>query len=58
MPVTSMCLLKFQFHKGTIKTILVRDQVDGYLIFQFHKGTIKTKFGRQINSFYYKISIP
>ena len=33
---------KFQFHKGTIKTILCRPKRQGEQKFQFHKGTIKT----------------
>ena len=34
--------LRFQFHKGTIKT-LDRDQGERLQpLFQFHKGTIKT----------------
>ena len=33
---------QFQFHKGTIKTILPPLRSNVVLIFQFHKGTIKT----------------
>ena len=46
----------FQFHKGTIKTGLHRDQHEriylSFLIkFQFHKGTIKTiSINEQINT--------
>ena len=38
--------LKFQFHKGTIKTDKTFNK--GYLAlwFQFHKGTIKTLSGK------------
>ena len=32
----------FQFHKGTIKTLILYLEVAMILIFQFHKGTIKT----------------
>ena len=32
----------FQFHKGTIKTVIEELQASGNLKFQFHKGTIKT----------------
>ena len=32
----------FQFHKGTIKTLLMIVLVIGVILFQFHKGTIKT----------------
>ena len=32
----------FQFHKGTIKTELTRDNASLQQQFQFHKGTIKT----------------
>ncbi len=35
-------LLLFQFHKGTIKTVVVRLALALVLVFQFHKGTIKT----------------
>ena len=34
---------KFQFHKGTIKTIDAGTAHYIELIFQFHKGTIKTR---------------
>ena len=33
----------FQFHKGTIKTVLPGGCHPGALPFQFHKGTIKTR---------------
>ena len=33
---------KFQFHKGTIKTILLDVNASAQQLFQFHKGTIKT----------------
>ena len=33
---------KFQFHKGTIKTLGTGDDATGEHLFQFHKGTIKT----------------
>ena len=32
----------FQFHKGTIKTIILQMQNNILMKFQFHKGTIKT----------------
>ena len=34
--------LKFQFHKGTIKTGTTRRKGSACRRFQFHKGTIKT----------------
>ena len=33
---------KFQFHKGTIKTVALQDNLPSAIVFQFHKGTIKT----------------
>ena len=33
---------KFQFHKGTIKTLLEQKYIPQLRAFQFHKGTIKT----------------
>ena len=33
---------KFQFHKGTIRTLFKSDVSDFPLPFQFHKGTIRT----------------
>ena len=38
---------KFQFHKGTIKTILCRPKRQGEQKFQFHKGTIKTELKKR-----------
>ena len=36
--------LEFQFHKGTIRTLLCPNP-DGYCLqFQFHKGTIRTPY--------------
>ena len=38
-----LAIVRFQFHNGTIKTILMSVN-DTYLkIFQFHNGTIKTE---------------
>ena len=34
--------VRFQFHKGTIKTKAIRRKINGGYKFQFHKGTIKT----------------
>ena len=34
----------FQFHKGTIKTVVVNNKQYESKLFQFHKGTIKTFF--------------
>ena len=34
--------IKFQFHKGTIKTEIENNVTSGSIVFQFHKGTIKT----------------
>ena len=35
-------LLKFQFHKGTIRTIVIEPSSTAPYSFQFHKGTIRT----------------
>ena len=35
-------LLKFQFHKGTIRTGAAAGAAAGGVPFQFHKGTIRT----------------
>ena len=35
----------FQFHKGTIKTVLQDERSFFQKLFQFHKGTIKTSAG-------------
>ena len=32
----------FQFHKGTIRTMLEENKEDVMVKFQFHKGTIRT----------------
>ena len=50
--------VKFQFHKGTIKTCLPIDVVITDLLFQFHKGTIKTLFWLFIRRFIIFVSIP
>ena len=34
--------MSFQFHKGTIKTIVSTIRRNSIILFQFHKGTIKT----------------
>ena len=44
----------FQFHKGTIKTIMPIPFALAAALFQFHKGTIKTKDNVKKN---YKIPI-
>ena len=41
----------FQFHKGSIKTILEQWRAAGLIKFQFHKGSIKTiSFSKQFIS--------
>ena len=35
--------IRFQFHKGTIKTLIYALTLVGGYLFQFHKGTIKTR---------------
>ena len=43
MRVASLVLSTlFQFHKGTIKTTVLKQKLADSLQFQFHKGTIKT----------------
>ena len=37
-----LCLIVFQFHKGTIRTKLFKDPTNLINSFQFHKGTIRT----------------
>ena len=49
--------LKFQFHKGTIKTRLLRSWHFILMLFQFHKGTIKT-LKLTYKSIPHRISIP
>ena len=34
--------MKFQFHKGTIRTTGLTSNLLGGILFQFHKGTIRT----------------
>ena len=34
--------LKFQFHKGAIRTSFIAAAVASFLMFQFHKGAIRT----------------
>ena len=38
----SLFIVKFQFHKGTIKTEFATPPTSLLSVFQFHKGTIKT----------------
>ena len=38
--------MRFQFHKGTIRTEQGRADAAQHILFQFHKGTIRT-FKRQ-----------
>ena len=33
----------FQFHKGTIRTVICRRLFYHFYLFQFHKGTIRTR---------------
>ena len=40
-------LMKFQFHKGAIRTEVVDSFNPGIVLFQFHKGAIRT---RELNS--------
>ena len=40
---------RFQFHKGTIKTLYIYECFKKYGLFQFHKGTIKTESGKWSN---------
>ena len=52
-----LCVTKFQFHKGTIKTGQPTRFKEQLMEFQFHKGTIKTN--RLVCcSTYKEISIP
>ena len=41
----------FQFHKGTIKTLLSRYCLHKLRVFQFHKGTIKTQRNTKLRPF-------
>jgi len=34
---------KFQFHNGSIKTVIIRDPNILEIVFQFHNGSIKTR---------------
>ena len=49
--------LQFQFHKGTIRTIIDSVYEKAIVKFQFHKGTIKT-YKNKITSLSLTISIP
>ena len=49
--------LRFQFHKGTIRTLYALGLIAAYL-FQFHKGTIRTQVFTQIRVINSLISIP
>ena len=48
---------KFQFHKGTIRTLVLSLNVLSVKTFQFHKGTIRTG-GRWVKRHACFISIP
>ena len=50
-------MMWFQFHKGTIKTLISWVSALSKLEFQFHKGTIKTDH-EDLDKFNEKISIP
>ena len=50
-------ILIFQFHKGTIRTVMTVVSSMPILIFQFHKGTIRTFDGGFFDAFS-DISIP
>ena len=42
-PISYICInVRFQFHKGTIKTCICLKRIVTWWEFQFHKGTIKT----------------
>ena len=45
-------VVKFQFHKGTIKTLIDAGLNPAFMEFQFHKGTIKTKSKNILTSIY------
>ena len=49
--------MKFQFHKGTIKTTKGQFEKGRAKTFQFHKGTIKTK-NPYFAGLAFQISIP
>ena len=40
-------LILFQFHKGSIKTLLILSTPFRLMIFQFHKGSIKTQLHKK-----------
>ena len=42
----ALTTIKFQFHKGTIKTLSLK-RCNILRMFQFHKGTIKTRCREQ-----------
>ena len=50
-------LQRFQFHKGTIRTLCDQKAYHSIGLFQFHKGTIRT-FKRRFLDITKKISIP
>ena len=43
-------VIKFQFHKGAIRTSEEFMSVMGFVSFQFHKGTIRTCIRHFVNS--------
>ena len=49
--------MKFQFHKGTIRTGIFLFFGQEHHTFQFHKGTIRT-YGETKNNVQAEISIP
>ena len=50
-------LSTFQFHKGTIRTVVSLSQNEDVYTFQFHKGTIRTFNERMVDKMN-DISIP
>ena len=50
--------LRFQFHKGTIRTASGVSSVGSIASFQFHKGTIRTSIRGTENIIDLYISIP
>ena len=48
----------FQFHKGSIKTGYIGDELVQYDKFRFHKGSIKTGGGRIGQAEVADVSIP
>ena len=58
MPLNTASFVRFQFHKGTIRTNESLYVVVQTILFQFHKGTIRTKIPHVDAALYRLISIP